>query len=247
MSDVKISVITVTFNSEKTMERTVRSVLSQRVSPYEYIVVDGLSSDKTLEIVKSHEKEFSEKGIILKIISEKDNGIYDAMNKGIDLADGDIIGIINSDDWYEDNALLVVRDNYEKYGFDLFYADLRMHLPNGKTFVKHSKNRRYKTSRDWNHPTTFITSDMYRKYRYRNVTLHDDYDLILKLQKAGAKTVVDNTVIANFTMNGKSHERDVRKAFERCMIKYGIYRDNGYSPLYFFECFTVELLKLIIG
>ncbi|MCR4738631.1 MAG: glycosyltransferase [Lachnospiraceae bacterium] len=249
MSDegVRVSLITVTFNSEKTLERTIRSVLQQTVKPYEYILVDGLSKDDTLKIIRDYKDRFESEGIRYRYISEKDEGIYDAMNKGIGMAEGDIIGIINSDDWYENIAVETVIKDYERYHFDLFYADLKMHLPNGMTFIKHSRNRKYRTSRDWNHPTTFITAEVYKRYRYRNLTLHDDYDLILRLFRAGVKTVVDNTVIANFTMNGKSHERDIKKALERCRIKYGIYRDNGYSPLYFFECFTVEFLKLIIG
>ena len=83
--------------------------------------------------------------------------------------------------------------------------------------------------------------------RYRNETIHDDYDLVLRLKKAGARIVVRNVVIADFTMNGTSHERNLKKAMERVGIKYGIYRDNGYSRLYFFECFMVEMAKLIVG
>lgn len=243
----KISIITAVYNGAATIERTIKSVLSQEYAPYEYIVVDGCSTDNTLEIVNKYESDFSDKGISLVVISEKDNGLYDAMNKGIRMATGEVIGMINSDDWYENNALSVVADAYEKEGFDLFYADLRMHLENDSSFVKHSKNRKYATSRDWNHPTTFITKEIYNKYQYRNETLHDDYELILRLKKAGCKTVVVNEVIANFTMNGMSHTRSIKNAWKRCMIKYRIYRETGYSPLYFVECFMVEVAKTIIG
>ena len=152
-----ISIITVTFNSEKTLSRTMDSVLKQSYKPLEYIIVDGRSKDGTLDIVDKYKPYFWEKGIELKVISEKDDGIYDAMNKGISLARGEIIGMINSDDWYEEDALLTVANTYEQKSFDLFYADLRMHMTDGKTFIKRSRNRKYATSRDWNHPTTFIT------------------------------------------------------------------------------------------
>lgn len=245
--DITISVITVTYNSGATLADTINSILSQSVMPYEYIIVDGKSSDNTLDIAEQYRSQIEDAGIRFTVISEPDNGIYDAMNKGIDMACGKIIGIINSDDWYENNAIEVVTNTYEKQPFDLFYADLRMIKPDGTSFVKHSKNRRYATSRDWNHPTTFITKEMYDQYKYKNDTIHDDYDLILRLKKANAKIVVVNEVIANFRMNGVSHVRSISKALSRMKIKYGIYRQNGYSPLYFAECFLVEVGKLIIG
>lgn len=245
--NVQISIITVTYNSEATLRRTMESVLNQTYAPYEYIIVDGASSDGTLEIIDSMKSAFKMRGITLKVSSEKDNGIYDAMNKGVDRASGDLIGIINSDDWYETDALRVVADAYCEQPFDLFWADLRMHMPSGATFIKKARDRKHATSRDWNHPTTFISKEIYSQYHYRTETLHDDYDLILKLKKAQVRSVVKNVVIANFTMNGVSHERNLKAALKRCGVKYSIYRDNGYSPLYFVECFAEEMGKLIIG
>lgn len=243
----RISIITVTYNSEKTLEKTAKSVLNQTYKPYEYIIVDGASTDKTVTVIEQMRPQFLEKGIKLTVVSEKDNGIYDAMNKGTRLAGGDIVGIINSDDYYEENALMVVNKAYNEKPFDLFYADLRMVTPDGRSFIKHSKNRKYATSRDWNHPTTFITKDIYNRYSYKTETIHDDYDLILRLKKANVRVTVVNEVLADFTMDGISHKRSVKEAVGRMGIKYRIYRENGYSPLYFFECFIVEAGKLIIG
>ena len=247
INNPSVSIITVTYNSEATLARTIESVLNQTAKPLEYIIVDGCSTDNTLDVAEGYRRSFEEKGIGYIVKSEPDNGIYDAMNKGISMASGDMIGMINSDDWYEPCAVEMVVSTYREEPFDLFYADLRMHMPSGATFVKRSRYRSYATSRDWNHPTTFITREMYGRFKYRNETIHDDYDLILRLHKAGAKTVVKNIVIADFTMNGTSHERSLKKAIERVRIKYGIYRDNGYSRLYFFECFMVEMAKLIVG
>ncbi len=243
----KISVITVTFNSEETLAQTMESVLNQTCPPYEYLIIDGQSTDATLSLAESFRPKMEAAGIRFTIVSEKDHGIYDAMNKGIRLASGEIIGMINSDDWYEPNALSCVSKAYEKEHFGLFYADLRMHLPDGKTFVKHSRLRKYATSRDWNHPTTFITKEVYDRFSYRTETIHDDYDLILRLKKAGVRECVQNEVIANFRMNGVSHERSFASALKRVKIKYGIYRQNGYNPFYFIECFAVEMAKLFIG
>lgn len=99
---VKISIITVCFISAKTIEKTVESVLNQKFEDYEYIIVDGASSDGTLQIIDRYKPLFGSK---LKVISEPDNGIYDAMNKGIGLAGGQLIGIVNSDDYLEPEAL----------------------------------------------------------------------------------------------------------------------------------------------
>ncbi len=246
-ADLKISIITVTFNSAETFADTIRSVLAQTFLPYEYIVVDGMSTDATLSVIEGFRDEFEKKNIALTVISEKDDGIYDAMNKGIKKATGDIVGIINSDDWYEEDALATVADTYIRDGFDLFYADLRLIRPDGVSFIKHSKNRRYATSRDWNHPTTFITKKTYERYLYRNETIHDDYDLILRLKKDNVRTVVVNKVIADFRMNGISHSRSLKAAIGSVRTKYAIYRQNGYSRLYLFECLVVEAGKLIIG
>ena len=245
--DLKISIVTVTFDSAATFEDTIRSVLSQTYLPFEYIVIDGGSTDATLSIIEGHRSEFEEKGIGLTIVSESDNGIYDAMNKGTKLASGDVVGIINSDDWYENDALETVANAYAESPFDLFYADIRMVLPDGKSFVKHSRDRKYATSRDWNHPTTFITKDIYNRYEYRTDTIHDDYDLILRIKRDGARVAVVNKVIANFRMNGTSHRRSIAAALSSIKIKYGIYRRNGYSRFYLFECLLVEAGKLIIG
>ncbi len=247
-SDLKISVITVTFNSSKTVADTIRSVLSQTYPPYEYIIVDGGSTDDTVAIAEGFRKDLEDKGISLKIISEPDNGIYDAMNKGIKASAGEMIGMINSDDWYEPEALFTVADEYAKEPFDLFYADIRMIMPDQKSFIKHSRCRKYATSRDWNHPTTFIAKSIYDRELYRNDTIHDDYDLILRIRKdKNLRIKVVNKVLADFRMNGVSHSRSVKAALSSIKIKYGIYRRNGYSRFYIFECIIVEVGKLIIG
>lgn len=240
-----VSVVTVCYNSEATIRDTIESVLDQSYSELEYIIVDGLSTDHTMDIVKEYTKRFEEKGIIYKYISEKDNGIYDAMNKGIRMAAGTLVGLINSDDWYEKDAVACAVKSYEEKPYDMFYADLRIIGEKGN-IIKKSKDGRIITSRTWNHPTTFITRDMYQKYQYKNENIHDDWDLILRMRKAGCRVCVVNKVLANFRRNGVSHEKSFKKAMERARIKYGIYRDNGYSRWYFIECYGMEIAKMIM-
>lgn len=241
------SIITVTYNSENTLKRAMDSVINQTYPPKEYFIVDGNSTDNTVRIAEQYIETAKEKGINLIITSEPDNGIYDAMNKGIKKCTGEIIGMINSDDYYEEDALEKVKNVYEEKSFDVFFADLRMCLKDGRSFIKKARNRKYMTSRDWNHPTTFITKKTYEGNLYKTETIHDDYDLILRLKKQGAKVEVLNEVIADFTMNGVSHERNLKKMFNRIGIKYRIYRQNGYSRFYITECLMVEIGKFIVG
>ena len=241
------TIITVCFNSEKTIKRTMESVLGQTLMPYEYIIIDGLSTDRTLEIAESFRKSFSEKGTELRIFSEKDEGIYDAMNKGIDKARGDIIGIINSDDYYESEAVEVMQDTFEKTGCDLAFANIRMHMTNGRSFVKKARLRKYTTSRDWNHPTQFVSSKVYEKIRFRCRDISDDMDLYFRVKKAGYRIAVVDKVLADFTMGGVSNRIPAREIIPRIKRRYRIYRENGFSRFYIFECVAFELIKFVLA
>lgn len=117
-----ISIITATFNSAKTLKDTIQSVLSQTNKDFEYLIIDGGSTDETIDIVKSYESEFSGR---LKWVSEKDHGIYDAMNKGIKMASGDVVGILNSDDYFTSNDILQTVDNaFKSHEIDAIYGDI---------------------------------------------------------------------------------------------------------------------------
>lgn len=119
---MKISIITASYNSGKTIRHTVESVLRQTYPDFEYIVVDGGSTDNSIDIVKEYQVAFKGR---LKWISEKDKGIYDAMNKGIRMATGDVVGILNSDDFYTDeNVLQTVADNFMNHSVDAVYGDI---------------------------------------------------------------------------------------------------------------------------
>jgi glycosyltransferase involved in cell wall biosynthesis len=172
---ILVSIITVAYNSENTIRDTIESVLNQTYTNIEYIIVDGLSKDHTFEIAKSYQNKFIQKGIAYTIKSEKDNGIYDAMNKGIKISQGEIIGIINSDDWYEQDTIEKVVESFKNTKFDYFFGDLR--LINGKkTKIKHAKyTKHYVSSRNWNHPTSFVAEEymiiFFSKIKHYTMTL----------------------------------------------------------------------------
>ena len=241
------SIITVCFNSEKTILRTMESVLYQTRPPYEYIIVDGLSTDGTVAKAESMRGAFEEKNIALRIISEKDEGIYDAMNKGIEKAQGDIIGIINSDDFYESEAVEVMEETFKDTGCDLAFADIRMIMTNGRSFIKRARVRKYLTSRDWNHPTQFVSRKVYEKYRYKCRDISDDMELYFRVRKAGYRIVAVNKVLADFTMGGVSNRIPLKEVIPRIKRRYRIYRENGYSRFYIFECVAFEVIKFILA
>lgn len=119
---MRISIITATFNSGRTIRDTIESVLRQTYTDFEYIIKDGGSKDDTLEIVKEYAPQFGNR---LKIVSESDKGIYDAMNTGLQMATGDVIGILNSDDFYSsDDALLMIAEAFAKNDIDATYGDI---------------------------------------------------------------------------------------------------------------------------
>ncbi len=247
MEDIRVSIITVCHNSEDTIRDTINSILCQTYHNLEYIIIDGKSSDRTMDIIMEYRQAFAEKHIVYRYLSEPDDGMYDAMNKGIHLASGELVGIINSDDWYEPDAIYVAARCFEEVQYDLFYADLCIIGKKG-SFIKKAKDSAWVTSRYWNHPTTFIPRWVYEKYSYKNESIHDDWDLILRIRKGlpGCKVCVVNKVLANFRRNGVSHKKSIKKALQRARIKYKIYTDNGYSRLYFIECYGMEAAKLVL-
>ncbi len=244
---MNISIITVSYNSSQTIARTIESVLAQTYTDFEYLIIDGLSTDSTVEIAKRYEHQFESKGIPYRIISEKDKGMYDAINKGTRLAAGKIIGSINSDDWLEPNALQLVAKTYDETHFDMFYADLRIIKPTGN-IVKHAKLSKFVFTRYWNHPTTFITKELYGKYQYKLESMYDDCDLMLRIRKEKSnKVVIKNEVIANFTFGGMSTKKSWKETWSRIKLRCKIYKNNGYGLLYYIDSFCIEALKFLLA
>lgn len=182
---MKISLITVCYNSEQTIEDTLNSVLNQNYKNYEYLIIDGLSTDSTMDIIHKKEKDFGGK---LKIISEKDKGLYDAMNKGIKMATGDIIGILNSDDVLANSTVFnQIIDAFSNNKIDGTYSDL-IFLDNSlkfpvRNFIAHYPSKKL----GWHppHPTLYLKKECYDKIGYFDLQykIAADYDFMLRLLK----------------------------------------------------------------
>lgn len=184
---MKISIITASYNSAKTIEDTIKSVLSQTYRDIEYIIIDGASNDETLAVIAKYQNEYK-----IKLISEPDNGLYDAMNKGIDLATGDIIGILNSDDFYKNNTILSkINESFTNNNVDAVYADLEyVDEFNIKKITRTwiaGKYQEKKLNNGWiiPHPTFFVKKDIYNKYGRFNLKfkIAADYELLLRFIK----------------------------------------------------------------
>ncbi len=180
-----MSIITVSFNSSLTIKDTFESVLNQTYKDIEYIVVDGNSIDNTISIIKEYEPLFEGR---MKWISEPDKGLYDAMNKGFQLAKGDIIGIINSDDLFCDKDAIknVVEEFINKRDIDAVYADLYYVSQDNTDKIKRKwKSGIQKTfNTGWHpaHPTLYVKRVIYEKYGYFDLTykLAADFELMLR-------------------------------------------------------------------
>lgn len=184
---MKISVVTVSHNSESTIRSTLESVLAQSYADYELIIVDGASSDGTMEVVREFEPRFGDK---LRYISEPDSGIYDGMNKGIAMASGDVIGFLNSDDYFTSNDILQkVANALICSDVDAVYGDVHyVRSTNLNRCVRYYSSKRF---RPWKmlmgwmpaHPSFYCRREIYEKYGQfdANLSLAADFDLMLRL------------------------------------------------------------------
>jgi len=181
VQDPKISLITVSFNAEASIGRCIASVIGQTFKNYEYIIIDGASTDNTINIIKKHEAGIS------VFVSEPDKGIYDAINKGIRLAKGDVIGILNADDFFADsNALGLVAEVFAQKNTEIVYADLDYVNPDEK-IIRKWRSRDYKTGKfNWGwmppHPTFYCKRNLFEKYGYYSLEYGTaaDYELMLR-------------------------------------------------------------------
>lgn len=210
-----VSVITIAFNGAAHIEHTIKSVLGQSYKNIEYIIVDGGSTDGTLDIIRRYGDRID------YWVSERDRGISDAMNKGVALASGELIGMIHADDWYEPDAVANAVEVFERTGAGVVCASLRYHKDGAPYFIgKSDPCRLHMTMSVW-HPTVFVRAGVYRSagvfdLKYRSGM---DYDLLLRYRMKGIKFARDERIYANMRAGGTSDQSWRRMLGEEYAIK----------------------------
>ena len=244
-----VTVLTVAYNAEKTIARTIESVLRQTYDTIEYIVLDGASTDHTAAIAKGYQKVFDETpGRTLQVISEPDSGMYDALNKGAGLAHGEIVGQINADDWYEPNAVEIMANLFAEQKYDVAWGSIRIKKQSGD-MIKHAKVGRLWTTSGWCHPAMFSRREILLQFPYPLETMYDDFDYITAVHQAGKKIVTIDRVVSNFSFGegGQSTQKSLAEVRRRVQTTYGIYKKYGMSKGYWFYRWAYELIKFLAG
>ena len=226
-----ISVITVTKNSQDTVEQTILSVINQNCKNVEHIIVDGGSTDNTLDIIAKYRHDIS------ICISESDEGISDAFNKGIIICNGDIVAIINSDDWYEPNVFNKVLEEFSRQDVDIIHGKMKRWLKNDEYEISESDDRDLITDSTINHPTVFARRTLYERIGLFRLDFKVamDYEWLLRAKiKADARFFCIDSCLANMRISGISSKR-WQKANKEVLLAKNLYSKNigNYSYYYY--------------
>ena len=228
---MKVSIITPTFNSDETIEYTIKSILSQSYKNIEHIIIDKESSDKTLSIISKYKKEYNGR---LIVVSEKDDGLFDAMNKGIKMASGEIIGILNSDDVLSGpNIIKTIVDTFKADKSDIVFGDLLYIEKNLQMRNRVWKSKIGNIKKGWipPHPTLYLKPKVYKKIGYFNLKYRRTSDLDLMIRIFSKKTFKSSyipKVLVLMRVGGESSD-GIKGYYENFKESYRIYRDNGFK------------------
>lgn len=200
---IKVSIITVCYNSAATIRKTIESVLCQTYHNIEYIIVDGASKDETLSIIEEYRGAFGQR---FRLVSEPDRGIYDAMNKGIRMAEGTLIGILNSDDFYEPAAVAHMVNAMTDEKYQILYGFVRS-LRDGQEYSIERHSYKFLKEQMFEHPACFVTKAVYDDFGYFDLQYISvaDYDFMLRMSQIDeVKMYLVDHLITNFAQGGMS-------------------------------------------
>lgn len=241
MNYPKISIVTIVLNGEKTIERCIKSIINQNYPNLEYVVLDGGSQDQTNKIIEKY------KDSIHKYKSEKDKGITDAFNKGVQLAEGDIIGIINADDWLEDGVLNKIPQLFTD-DTEILYGRVNQFF-NDKIIVTYANHNLLPVRMTINHPAVFVRKDVYHRMGYFDLSfkVSMDYEWLLRCFCNGIKFTYTDLIITNMEMDGISM-RLWKKGIKEVQIAKNMHVKKPFKAkleYYHQVLFTYISLKLI--
>jgi len=231
----KVSIITVTYNAEDTVENSIKTVISQTYPDVEYVIIDGGSNDRTVSIIEKYKDK------VAYFVSEADNGIYNAMNKGIKASIGEILYFLNANDYlFDENVVKDVVEAFKKTKADIIFGDMSFIKENGEEKERRSfavADKLFLTSENLCHQGIFYkkrvfeTCALYNKFYDENYRLLADYDLNLKaIFKKKHKARHINRVIAKFTLEGQSNSPKYK---ELSLKEYKEIQDKFFKPIDF--------------
>jgi len=236
MNKPLVSIITVVLNDVSHIEQTIKSICNQTYKNIEYIIIDGGSTDGTVDIIKKY------KNMISYYVSEKDHGIFDAMNKGAMKSRGDYINFINSGDWHESRYIdeILIRNIADES--DYYHSNMKASGVIIRPMIK-SNRFLFHMANPVLHPTMIIKKDLFQMVGGFNLNykLASDHDLILKLENIGAKSTYINDAYTNFELGGASSSSHALSESSNILMKHGQYK---YICLIIFIYIKIKL-KLI--
>ena len=205
---MKISIITITYNSAKSLPRALKSVQSQKYDEIEHIIVDGASTDGTTDLIKKYADQYKN----VRWISEPDKGIYNALNKGIAMATGDVIGFLHSDDvLFSEHSIEQIAKAFDDKNIDVVYGDLQ--YCRGKKVIRRWVSNAFERNSlkyGWMppHPTVYVRREVYQQVGEYDEWFHisADYDMILRIFSAGYKTAYLPEVLVSMEVGGASNK-----------------------------------------
>ncbi len=243
-----VSIITACYNCEKTIHKAIESLLNQTSRAFEHIVIDGASKDGTLAVVERYRPRYEALGISLRVVSEPDNGLYDALNKGIKLAQGDFVGILNADDLYPQYTVEVVeKARMDHPEVDVFMGSSET-VNNDKISLKKAGNSRILTSRGFNHGAMFVSKACYDEIGdyMVNKNMYADFAWYIRARKRNKKFYLLPENLYVFVCGGMSTGKSFKDAMKRMADRYEAYSVNQCSKLYIIECVVMEFAKWIL-
>jgi len=239
MNNSLITIITVVLNGEKFLEKTIKSVLNQNYTNLEYIIIDGGSTDNTTKIIRKYGD------MINYWVSEKDRGLYDAMNKGIEKATGEWINFMNAGDEFYNNTVLTNLFNNKNYNqAEIIYGNHKIIYPSGgDRFVKAGKSENIWKGEQFCHQATFVKKSYLKLNKFNHhKKIAADFELYYKAFKKFKKFKYINLTIAKFEAGGISDLKRIYSLLER----WGIVEKTFKNHIYYFILTVKEILKIIV-
>ena len=246
MKQQLITIITVSYNAASTIERTIKSVLEQTYKKIEYIIIDGESTDGTLDVIKKYSNHIS------YWISEPDNGIYDAMNKGIDIASGDWIIFMNAGDWFYNKEIINGIFYNKIYSSDIIYGAVERRTKYKTYIEKPLPISRISHNMVFSHQSTFVKTHIMKKYKFedKKYKIIADYAFFIKQYKIGTKFEELDYVISSYDniygISSSQNYHQYKKHLKERIKLEKEYDLNKYKYLYILYCIRYKIKNFIL-